>query len=83
MSTGGGGLAGHPHLKFILKELAPLKLKLLGIYFIGLKWYLDIFRKSQEASAFNFDCMGARNKILCKGGPPVLIGLKLIYNNQK
>ena len=53
-----GGLAGPPHLKFLNFFSAPLKSKFLGIYFIGLKWSLDIFRKSQEASAFNFGHKG-------------------------
>jgi hypothetical protein len=35
--------------------MAPLKSKFVGIYFNGLKWFLDIFRKSQQASAFKFD----------------------------
>jgi hypothetical protein len=30
------------------------KNKNLRVYFIGLNWYWDIFRKSQEVSAFNF-----------------------------
>ena len=52
----------------------------MGIYFIGLNWSLGILRKSQEASAFNFDYKGANSVIFCKGGPArpplVLIGLR-------
>jgi hypothetical protein len=43
-------------------------LKFVGIYFTGLKWSLNIFRKSQEASAFNFDHEGENSTIFYKGG---------------
>ena len=41
---------------------APITLNIL-IYFIALKWSLGKFRKSQEASAFNFDLEGATSII--------------------
>ena len=47
----GGGANQPPLLKFFG---APLKSKFFGIYFIGLKWSLGIFRKSQQVSALNF-----------------------------
>jgi hypothetical protein len=47
--------------------VGPPKSKVLGTYFIGLKLPLDIIRKIQEASAFNFDCIWANSQILNKG----------------
>ena len=35
---------------------------------MGIKWALDIFRKSQEASVFNFDPKGANIMNFCIGG---------------
>jgi hypothetical protein len=50
---GGGGWQAPNTLHFSKKIEAHLKD--MVIYFIDLKWSLDIFRKSHEASAFNFD----------------------------
>ena len=41
--TGGGHMAPHRNLL-----VAPLKFDFCHIFLIGLKWSLDIFRKSQE-----------------------------------
>ena len=60
--------------------LAPLKFDFFRIFFIGLKWSLGIFRKSQKVSALSFDHKGAKigdMSIAGPYGPPPLCGIGL------
>ena len=49
--------------------LAPLKFDFFRIFFIGLKWSLGIFRKSQKVSALSFDHKGAKIGDMSIAGP--------------
>ena len=59
--------------------LAPLKFDFFRIFFIGLKWSLGIFRKSQKVSALSFDHKGAKIGDMSIAGPygPPLCGIGL------
>ena len=54
--------------------------KLLGISFIGLRLSLDIFRKSQEASAIHFDHNLLNFSLLKEMKDPRYYSISLILN---
>ena len=56
----------------IIKVIGPpkthVKKYVFGICFIGLKGYLDTFRKSQKVSAFTFDLFGVNARVKTNAG---------------